>query len=64
LKRFEEGRCPLCDKELGKDFKRVEYKGKKIWICQSHRAPDPSFIKELNHATKDSHPYLKKLGTG
>jgi hypothetical protein len=39
IDRFEEGKCPLCDEEITEDFKREEYKGKKIWIHTKHPSP-------------------------
>ena len=53
IKRSDDGKCPLCNKEIGEDFKRIEYKGKKIWICQRHKA-----VKI--EADED----FKKMGTG
>ena len=39
LERYEKGLCPICAKELGEEFKRVLYKGKKVWICTHHIVP-------------------------
>ena len=51
MERFDAGLCPICNKELGADFKRVEHKGKKVWIHKHHPAK-----------LEDSH--FQKIGTG
>ena len=40
MDRFDRGLCPVCAEEIGEDFKRVLYKGKKVWICKKHPAPE------------------------
>jgi len=36
LSRSEQGLCPFCKKLIGTDFKVIEYKDKKIWVCKKH----------------------------
>jgi hypothetical protein len=38
--RNDSGLCPLCAKEIGEDFKRVLYKGRKVSISKHHRIPE------------------------
>ena len=28
--------CPICNEDIGTEFKLVEYKGKRIWIHKRH----------------------------
>ena len=30
-------KCPICDKALGIEYKKVNYKDKEIKICKKHR---------------------------
>jgi len=49
--RSDNSKCPICDREIGEDFKRVLYKGKKVWICKHHpvvnEEPTPVLFKKI-----------------
>ena len=38
--RAEKGACPICAEDIKEDFKRVLYKGKKVWVCEKHHTPE------------------------
>ena len=42
--RYDSGLCPLCAREIGEDFKRVLYKGRKVWICKHHPSPEEKVV--------------------
>lgn len=44
--------CPICKEVLTedlKDFKQVDYKGKKIWICKKHKDETVQFLLHVNN---------------
>lgn len=48
LERFEKGLCGICGKKLDENFKQVEWKNKKVWICAKHPNNVSQFLMDIN----------------